>query len=129
MKNRTLLALWGFLYILCAGLGFIPEPAGLVKYGMTALSLVFFLPPAALLYRGKRDGHGETVRLIRKLSALALGSAVVLLVVNILAVRASENLGQILHGLLVILTSPMICSGYWAMSLFLWACLLVGSWK
>ena len=36
-------------------------------------------------------------------------------------------LGDILHGLLVVVSSPMICSGHWAMSLFFWACLLISS--
>jgi len=33
----------------------------------------------------------------------------------------------VLHIMLVIVSSPMVCSGNWALSLFLWACLLVAS--
>ena len=28
---------------------------------------------------------------------------------------------------LIVVSSPMVCSGYWALSLFLWACLLMVS--
>ena len=50
-----------------------------------------------------------------------------MLVVNVLSVLRSQLLGNILYYMLVILSSPMVCSGYWALSLFLWACLLVYS--
>ena len=32
MKKKSLFALWGGLFLLCAGLGFIPEPAGAVRW-------------------------------------------------------------------------------------------------
>ena len=124
MKRTLLYALWAVLFILCAGLGFIPEPEGVLRYGLTGLSLVFFLPPALLLYT---DKDSDTPKLIRNLSVLSLGLTLVLLILNFLAAFSSEALGLVLHYVLVIVACPMICSGHWAMSLFLWSCLLMAS--
>ena len=123
MKRKILFALWGCLFSLCAGLGFIPEPEGTLQIFMTTASLLTFLPPAVLLYRGDT----ADTKLIRNLSALSLGLTLVLVILNFLTVLSSEALGSLLHYMLVTVSSPMICSGHWAMSLFLWACLLVAS--
>ena len=123
MKRKLLYALWAFLFSLCAGLGFIPEPEGLMKKVLTAISLAVFLPPALLLYFG---GVTDT-KLIRNLSALSLGLTTLLLILNFFTAFGSETLGQVMHYVLIIVTSPMICSGHWAMSMFLWACLLMVS--
>lgn len=127
MNKKLLSVLWGGLFIVCAGLGFIPEPKGIAKILLTALSLLFFLPPVLLLYNAGRNRDKATAQLIRNLSALSLGLTMVLLILNFLTVLSSDLLGQILHYVLIIVSSPMICSGHWAMSLFLWACLLTGS--
>ena len=124
MYKKLLLILWAGLFILCAALGFIPEPEGAAAAAMTAVSVLFFLPPALLLYKFR---DLVTVKLIRNLSALSLGFTLVLLILNFLTVLRSEYLGQVLHYVLVIVSSPMICSGHWALSLFLWACLLMAS--
>ena len=125
MKPKYLYALWAVLFILCAGLGFIPEPEGAAATVMTTLSVFCFVPPALLLYQGGK----QDALLIRNLSALSLGLTLVLLILNFLTAFSSETLGKILHYVLTIVSSPMICSGHWAMSLFLWACLLMGSLK
>ena len=67
--------------------------------------------------------------LVRDLSIVSLSLSVLLLIANFLSAFHSELLGNILHGVLVVVSSPMICSGHWALSLFLWACLLIGSLK
>ena len=125
MNRKFLFALWAFLFILCAGLGFIPEPEAALRIFCTTASVLSFLPPALLVC----DGEKHTVRLIRNLSAMSLGLTAVLLILNFLVAFGSEVLGQILHYTLVIVSSPMICSGHWALSLFLWACLLMGALK
>ena len=123
MTNKSLFLLWGGLFALCAGLGFLPEPNALT----TLAALSFFVPPAFLLYRAKKAGDNHTVTLIRNLSALSLGLTAVLLVLNFLTALRSELLGTVIHYVLVTVSSPMICSGHWALSLFLWACLLMVS--
>ena len=127
MKNSVLYALWGGLYILCAGLGFIPEPAGAGSMVMTLLALAFFVPPAVLLYRGHRDGDRKPLCLIRNLSAVSLGMTFLVLILNFLSIAGSETMGNILYYLLILVSSPMVCSQQWFLSMFLWACLLMGS--
>ena len=129
MKNQYLFALWGALFILCAGLGFIPEPAGALRILLTGLSVLFFLPPAVLVWKGRRERNRRQLALVRDLSIVSLSLSVLLLIANFLSAFHSELLGNILHGVLVVVSSPMICSGHWALSLFLWACLLMVSMK
>ena len=108
MNKKVLFTLWGALFILCAALGFIPEPAGGLRWLMTGLSLVFFLPPAVLLYRQQ---NRNTLLLIRNLSALSLGLTLVTLVLNFALAVRSETLGTLLHYILAVISSPMLCSG------------------
>ena len=129
MKSQFLYALWGALFILCAGLGFIPEPAGVLRVLLTGLSILFFLPPAVLVWKGRREKDRQGLMLVRNLSIVSLGLSATLIIANFLVAFRSELLGDILHGVLVVVSSPMICSGHWAMSLFFWACLLIASLK
>lgn len=127
MKHRLCYGLWACLFILCAGLGFIPEPEGSLSAVLSLLALLFFLPPAWLLYQSGKHRQKDTALLIRNLSLVSLILTVTVLILNFFTAFASQRLGQILHYVLVIVSSPMICSGHWAMSLFLWACLLMVS--
>lgn len=123
MKNRDLYLIWGVMFVLCAGLGFIPEPVGFGAAMLTLVSVLFFVPGFILLYRKDlRD-----VRLIRNLSAASLGATVVVLIANVLTIAAPGAVGNALYAMLIIVSSPMICSRFWALSLFLWACLLCWS--
>lgn len=125
MKGNKLLLIWGGLFILCAGLGFIPEPEGWLRWVLTAVSLVFFLPGFLLAVRGEPQQR----LLVRNLSILSLCLTVGLLILNFLTAFRSEFLGNLFHGILVVVSSPMIASGQWALSLFLWACLLLAAGK
>ena len=127
MSKKTLYTAWGGMFILCACLGFIPEPEGLLKALMVLASILFFLPPALLLRAAVKAGDKHTLRLIRSLSILSLAGTLVLLIGNILSALGSELLGNVLHVVLGIVSSPMFCGQYWAVSLFLWACLMVFS--
>ena len=91
------------------------------------LSLVFFLPPAMLLYKAA----GKTRKTVGLLSAVSLGATLVMLVLNIVLATGSTALGDFLHGILTVVSAPMLCCGSWALSLFLWACLLIWAkpWK
>lgn len=125
MKNRRLFIAWASLFILCAIGGFIPVTKAAVRILLTGLSLLFFLPPALLLHQGTAQER----HLVRNLSALSLVLTALLLIANFLTAFRSEALGNALHALLTVVGCPMITSGHWAMSLFLWACLLVASLK
>jgi hypothetical protein len=129
MKKSTLFALWSFLFILCAVLGFIPEPEGAVKVLLRILGIGAFVPAGYLLYQAVQAKDRKTILLIRKISILSLSLTFVFLVLNILSVLWSEALGNVLYIILVMVSSPMVCCGGYAVSIFLWACLLIASIK
>ena len=123
MKTKHLYYIWAAMFALCAALGFVRDARGASGWGYTAVSLAFFLPPAALLYRARREGDSRTIRILRCLSAASLGVTLLVLIVNVLSVRWGQAAGEILHSILTIVSAPMVASGYWALSLFLWAAL------
>ena len=125
MEKKNVRYIWAGLFILTALLGFITEPNGLIKALMVISALAFFVPPAYLL----KQGDMQDVRLVRNLSIASLVTTAALLVLNVMSVLASEAVGTGLYALLILLSAPMVCSQYWALSLFLWACLLMVSLK
>lgn len=120
MSDKILYAIWGGLYILCAALGFIPSPEGAATNAMTLLSIAFFIPGAVLLYRGHRKQVGI-------ISAVSLGLTLVALVLNVWSVSMTETEGELVYTFLGLVSAPMYCARIWVLSLFLWACLLMGS--
>ena len=129
MNKTSYYTTWAGISILCAGLSFIPEPAGFLKFLMIALSLAFFLPPALLLYRAKKERDVFTVKLIRNLSLASLVLTAAVLIISVLSFLAPEWVGNFLHILLILVSVPMVCGQYWVLSLFCWACLLMVSLK
>lgn len=127
MKDKQLFIIWGGVYLVCAALGFLPEPQGLVKAMMVLVSALFFVPGGILLARAVKQDNTRMLKCFRNLSLIWLGVTLALLVGNLLSARAPQWLGNVLYGLLVILSSPMICSRYWAAVMFGWACLLMVS--
>ena len=125
MQKRFLFALWGALWILCGLLGLVSEPAEGFRIFLRLAAFVCFLPPFLLL----RSKDARTVRLIRNLSAASLGLTAVMIGLNFASLHASEAVGNLLHGALSVLSSPMLCGGNWLVSLFLWACLLIAAAK
>ena len=113
--------LWVGLFLLCAGLGFLPHPQGAAEWLLPALALAFFLPPALLVRQAAREKDVLTLRLVRNLGIASLVLTVVILIGNFLSVMAPVAVGNALYILLVIVSSPMVCSQYWLLSLFLWA--------
>ena len=125
MSKKTLYFIWGGLFIFCGLLGFIPQPEGIVKALMVVSSLVFFVPGGILLYMGKKEKDYGTIAVVRNLSLISLLVTLFLLMLNFLSGRASDAMGEFLYGLLTMLSAPMVCSQYWFVPLFLWACLLM----
>ncbi len=124
MKKRNLYIAWGVLYVFCTVLGFVtPKSGGFYALCMT-LSLAFFIPPAILLQWADNRGQKGTVKRIVHLSIVSLVATTITLILNFLTMGASMEAGKILYWLLIILSSPMVCMQIWAISLFLWACLL-----
>ena len=119
MSNKHLYTAWGILYIVTAALGFIPEADGLAAAGMTLLSVLFFIPGFILLYRGEKKP-------VLILSVVSLALTALCLVLNVWSVGMSVDMGEFLYWLLGLVSSPMFCSRFWVLSLFGWACLLMG---
>lgn len=125
MKKAFVYAVWGVLYAICVGLGFVPNPAGFGKVLLVLTSLIFFLPPAYLLWRAKKENCKQTVLVLRIISACVLVLSLVLIVLNVMSVNWGAQAGLTMYVLLVMFTAPMVCCQYWALSLFLWACVLM----
>ncbi len=129
MKKSVLYSLWAGLYCLCVGLGFVNNAAGFGKFLLVLVGILFFLPPFVLAYQARQEKDRRTLAVLRLLSSCVLVLALVLLVLNLIAVNFSSQTGLVLHVLLVMFTAPMVCIRYWALGLFLWACLLMASCK
>lgn len=125
MKKSVVYCVWAVLFVLCAALGFAPEQKGFGKFLFTATGIIFFLPPFYLAFRARKERDRRTVQLLRIISICVLSLSLVLIVLNFLSVYFSAYTGLFLHVLLVLFTVPMVCSQYWALALFLWACLLM----
>jgi len=117
LTDKHLFALWGGLYILCAGLGFIPEPGDLASVALLLLSVLFFVPGFVLLYRGRRKEVGI-------ISAVSLGLTLGALLLNVWSVVMTAFEGQVVYVVLGLVSAPMCCGRLWLLSLFLWALLL-----
>lgn len=123
MTKNNLFPIWGILFFICAVLGLLPAPEDGIRVLFTGLSLLFFLPPGILVYQSRKAKDGQTLKLIRTLSAASLCLTLGLLLLSIRTAMVSDALGRFLHIVLAIVSAPMMVSGYWALSLFLWACL------
>ena len=127
MKIKTLSILWADMFLLCAGLGFIPNPQG-VGYGLLVVAaLAFFVPPALILAKAKQANDKKPIRVVRNLSIAWLSATLIFLVANLASIGASAAMGTALYYMLIVISSPMICGQIWVLSLFLWACLLMVS--
>lgn len=129
MQNKHLYGIWGFLFIMCALLGFIPAPDGFVKVLLILAAAVFFVPGWILYARAVNNKDISVLATIRTISLLSLGATLIFLVLNFLSAGNPNIPGEFLYGLLIIFSSPMVCFQYWIVSLFLWSCLLVSSFS
>lgn len=125
MNKKLSFILWGVLFAVCAGFGFIPQPEGAVKILGILFSLGFFALGGVILWQAQKAADRAAITLVRNLAFASLVATSVLLVANFLSVFASETLGDLLHYMLIVVSSPMLCAPSWATSLFLWACLMV----
>lgn len=120
MKTKNLWLSWLYCFILCAVLGFIPEPTGFFKFLFVVAAIGFFVPGFLLLKYGQR----KDCRLVLTAAAVSLTVTPTLIILNFASALMPRIWGNVFYVLLVIFSSPMICAQYWALSLFGWACLL-----
>ena len=129
MKKKGMYVLWGVLFAVCGALGFIPAPAGVLKWLMTVLALVFFAPPVVLLHRARESGDLPAAALVRNLAAISLGLTLAALIANVLSLLGTVALGNVLNAVLAIVSVPMYCGQIWLLSLFCWAFLMIAANK
>lgn len=127
MKEKILYVFWLCFYILCVGLGTVVQRSVGLHIAFTVLSLLFFIPGILLLWEGIRANDRKMLLRVRIVSLVSLLLTVSLIVLNILTVTAGDAVGQVMHDLLILVSAPMFCCYWRGLSLFLWACLFVGS--
>lgn len=120
MNVKKLWFAWLYCFILCAVLGFFPEPSGFFKFMFVVVAVGFFVPPFLLLKHGQKKTH----RLVLTASAVSLTVTVVLIILNFTSVLMPKLWGSIFYWMLVVFSTPMICGQYWVLSLFGWAFLM-----
>ncbi len=126
MRSKLLYAAWAVLYIFCVGFGTLPaEGIGKVLFLLTAL--LFFVPGFLLLAEGIKEKNRRRLLLIRCLSIASLTFTVIAFVGILFSVNASASTGKLWSDILLLGSAPMICAQNYILSLFLWACLFVGS--
>ena len=129
MKKKGLFVLWGVLFAACAGLGFVPQPAGALKWLLGLLGLVFFAPPVLLLARAQESSDRAVAALVRNLAIASLVLTLLALVGNVLSLLGGVKLGNVLNAVLAIVSTPMFCSQIWVLSIFCWAFLMIAANK
>ncbi len=132
-KEKILYFVWLGLFILCAGLGTITERSAWGIVLLTSLSIVFFVPGGVLLYLGIHEKNRKLLFRVRMVALSSLLITMVLVIANTLAVFAGETVGKLLNDMLMVFSAPMFCCHWHGVSLFLWACIFIGSfpwvWK
>ena len=128
MKYKHLYPAWALLFAATVLLGLIfPAAEGALKYVLRLIAALFFIPPWLILLKSQ-DRHGSKHRkLIRNLSIASLLSTLVLICASVMAVGDSAVLGDALHAALTVVSAPMICCQSYALSMFLWAMLLMAT--
>ena len=122
---KILYILWAAMFLLTAALGLlVPEASGAVRWVLTAVSVLFFVPPWMILVRAKAEGNRRQIRLIRYLALASVSLTAVLLVANLKSAGLGEALGRALNAALTVVSAPMLCSNFFVLPIFLWGCLI-----
>ena len=127
MNTKKIWLSWLYLYILCAVLGFIPAPTGVMKAILIVLGIGFFVPPIMLIRWAEVRDNFTTLRRVRLISAIALPVSVGLVMLNMASALMSRVAGDVLYAVLVIVASPLVCGQVWVLTFFGWAYVLIRS--
>lgn len=121
-KEIVLYVVWLCLYILCVGLGVMASAAeGFGKVMMVLTALIFYVPGICLLVMGLKD---EDKKLLLRLRLVCIVSLVLTLAALVGYFMTGNNT---MFELLAIVSAPMLCGQYWALSLFCWAALMMAT--
>lgn len=133
MKEKILYLFWLAMYIICVGMGTILERNIIIHILLMVLALAFYIPGLLLVIEGIKQNDPKILFRVRIVCICSLVLSLILIVANIASVYASSSVGNVLNQVLLIVATPMHCCYYRFISLFLWACLLIGTmprlWK
>lgn len=121
MMKKILYPIWAALYVICAGLGAITERSAAGEAVLTIISVLFFVPGFWLLALFAKEKDRKQIKYLHIISGVSLGLTVLALVGNILSFMGSVTLGNVLFGVLVVVSVPMMCCKWWVLPLFIWA--------
>lgn len=124
-KRIVLYIVWACLYILCVGLGTLEATVPTARALLVMIALAFFVPGFWLAAGYLKEGCRKGLGVIRTICICSLSLTALALVGNFLSARAGAELGNALYDVLALVSAPMLCAQYWAVSIFLWACLLM----
>lgn len=128
MRQRIIYPIWGIIYILCVALGFITERKPILSVALVIISVLFFVPGIILLVDAYKENDRKALLRLRYISLGSLVLTLVVLVATFIsAPGGSETVGKVLHYILAAVSAPMLCSGVWVLTIFLWACLFMAS--
>lgn len=120
--------LWAALFALSAFLGFTPAPEKGAAEAMYMLAAgAVFVPGWLILIRANKEENEKHKKIVRNLCIASIVGTVVLLSLNLMSAGWSEQVGNGLHAALIIVSAPMVCGQSYALSLFMWGILLMGS--
>lgn len=124
-KNTVVYIVWAVLYCACVGFSFVKPSNGGGEAFLVALSIAFFVPAYILAFQAKKQENRKVLKTLRWISIGVLAMAMVLLALNILSVKFSAQTGLLLYVMLAMFAPPLACAEQWALSLFLWAVLMM----
>ena len=126
-KTKKLWIIWAAAYVMCTVCAFFPVAQGALTGLFLLLSLGFFVPPGFLIYEAVQNKRPKILKMIRNLSIISLSLTLLTILLNFVAFEASKAWGLVLHWLLILVATPMICAQVWVVGLFGWAMLLFTS--
>ena len=124
MKKSTLYYIWLGAFVVCFLFSLIEKPSAPLQVVMTIFSLGFFAPPVCLFVKAKREQDKKSIKMLRIVAILSLALTLLLFILNIMSMAWSEAAGNFLYYVLTFVSVPAVCCKSWALSLFLWGCLL-----
>ena len=127
MKKTILYIIWLCMAVLCIGLGTLEADSLLLQIPLAAIGIVFFVPPAIVMYDALESQNRKEILRLRLISILSLALTVIVLIAFVLSSAVGAESADFLYDLLNIVSCPMLCCQQWLISLFLWGCLLSAS--
>ena len=130
-KTNKLWISWGLMYGICAVCSFIntqqSDPRGVM---LMLLGMLFFVPPAWIVAYSVKKKRRKPLVIVRNISIFFLAATLVMTLVAMLTVNASEAVWQVLDCILVFVSVPGRClqiqfAGLPVIGLFGWACLMM----